>query len=102
MALKAVMEIICGLRYKVRMMGIPIDELTHVMVDNMSMVTNTTRPESTLKKKSNSITYNFIRESAVAKEIKIQHVRTKENTSDMLSKSQSGPERKQLPQMVLK
>ena len=63
-----------GLRNKVRMMGIPIDELTHVMVDNMSVVCNTTRIESILKKKSNRITYHFVRESAVAKEIKIQHV----------------------------
>ena len=86
MALKTAMEIICSLRYKVRMMGIPIDEVTHIMVDNMSMVYNTTRPESTLKKKSKSIAYHFIRESAVAKEIKIQHVGTKVNMSDMLLK----------------
>ena len=84
------------------MMRIPIDKLTHVMVDNMSVVYNTTRLESTLKKKSNSITYHFIRESAVANEIKIQHVGTKENMSEMLSKSLSEPERKQLSQMVRK
>ena len=64
------------------------------MVDNMSMVYNMTRPESTLKRKSNSIAYHFVRESAAAKEIKIQHVRTKDNMSDMLLKSQSGLERK--------
>ena len=101
MALKAAVEIICGLRYKVRFMGIPIDKETHVMVDNMSMVYNTTRLESTLKKKSNSLAYHFIRESTVAKEIKIQHVGAKDNMSDMLSKSQSGPDRKQLAQMLL-
>ena len=65
------------------MMGIPIDEETHVMVDNMSMIYNTTRPESTLKKKSNSIAYHFMRESAAAKEIKIQHVGTMENMTDI-------------------
>ena len=59
---------------------------THIMVENMFMVYNTMRSESTLKKKSNSITFHFMRESA----------------GDMLLKSQSGPERKQLAQMVLK
>ena len=94
MALKAAVGTIHGLIYKGRMMGIPIDEETHIMVDNMSIVYNTTRPESTLKKKSNSITYHFMRESAVAKEIKIQHVTTKKNMSDMLLKHQSGSEKK--------
>ena len=60
MVLKAAMEITCGLRYKVRMMGVPIDKPTHVMVKNMSMVYNTTRPESMLKKKSNSIAYHSL------------------------------------------
>ena len=101
MALKATMEMIKGLRYKVRMMGIPLEEATHVLADNMSVVHNTSRPESTLKKKSNSIVYHFIRESATASEIQISHVESKENISDMLTKIQTGPERKQLAQMVL-
>ena len=76
------------------MRGICINEETHVVVDNMSVVYDTMRPESMLKKKSNGIAYHFVRESAAAKEIKIHHVGTKENMSDMLSKSQSGPKRK--------
>ena len=101
MALKAAVEMIKGLRYKVRMMGIPLEEATHVLVDNMSVVYNTTRPESTLKKKSNSISYHYVRESAAAAEIKISHVESSENVSDMLTKLQTGPERKRLAQMVL-
>ena len=101
MALKAAVEMIKGLRYKVRMMGIPLEEVTHVLVDNMSVVYNTTRPESTLKKKSNSIAYHYVRESAAAAEIKISHVESSENVSDMLTKLQTGPERKRLSQMVL-
>ena len=74
---------------------------THVLVDNMSVVHNTSRLESTLKKKSNSIVYHFMRESAAASEIQISHVESKENISDMLTKIQTGPERKRLAQMVL-
>ena len=101
MALKAAVEMIKGLRYKVRMMGIPLEEATHVLVDNMSVVHNTSRPESTLRKKSNSIAYHFVRESATASEIQILHVESKENISDMLTKIPTGQERKQLAQMVL-
>ena len=70
------------------MMGIPINEETHIMVDNMSVVYDTTRPESMLKKKSNSISYHFMRETAMANEIMIQHIGTKKNMSDMLLKCQ--------------
>jgi hypothetical protein len=44
-----------GLHYKLRMMGVTIDGPTYVDGDNMSVVHNTQRPESVLKKKSNAI-----------------------------------------------
>jgi hypothetical protein len=49
-ALKTGVEIEKGLRYKLRMMGIPLEGDAHVRVDNMSVVKNTSVPESTLKK----------------------------------------------------
>ncbi len=39
------------------MMGIPVDKPSYVYGDNMSVVTNLSRPELTLKKKLNSICY---------------------------------------------
>jgi hypothetical protein len=53
-----------GLRYKLRMTGVTIDGPTYVDGDNMSVVHNTQRPESVLKKKSNTICYHPVRESA--------------------------------------
>jgi len=47
-ALKVAAEMIEGLRYKLRMMGIPISGSAHVMADNQSVITNSTRPESLL------------------------------------------------------
>ena len=44
-----------GLRYKLRMMGVPISGPSFVYGDNMSVIHNTQRPESRLNKKSNSI-----------------------------------------------
>ena len=82
-------------------MGIPLDAATHILVDNMSVVHNTSRPESTRKKKSKHIANHFIRESVAAQEIKIVHEVSQESVSNMLVKFKPGPERKRLAQMVL-
>ncbi|KAL7530823.1 hypothetical protein ACHAXR_003692 [Thalassiosira sp. AJA248-18] len=50
-ALKNVMESLRALRYKLRMMGVPISGPSFTYGDNMSVIHNTQRPESTLKKK---------------------------------------------------
>jgi hypothetical protein len=57
------MEKLRGLRYKLRMMGVPVDGPSFIYVDNKSAITNSSRPESVLKKKCNSICYHACRES---------------------------------------
>ena len=52
-----------GLRYKLRMMGIPISGSSYIYGDNMSIVQNTYKPESVMKKKSNSVCYHAVHES---------------------------------------
>ena len=61
-ALKQFCEYIRGLRYKIWMMGIPVEDPTLVYWDNQSVVTNASLPYSTLKKKSKSAAYHFVRE----------------------------------------
>ncbi|KAL7461354.1 hypothetical protein ACHAXS_001778, partial [Conticribra weissflogii] len=51
-AMKTGVDMLRGLRYKLRMMGVAIDCATHVYGDNMSIIKNTSLPESTLNKKS--------------------------------------------------
>ena len=51
-AMKQCCEYIRGLRYKLRMMGIPVNNPAFVYGDNQSVLWNTTDPDSTLKKKS--------------------------------------------------
>jgi hypothetical protein len=58
--MKQATKYICGLRYKLRMMGIMVDEPAYVFGDNQSVLAITTAPGSTLKKKSNSIAYHFV------------------------------------------
>ena len=60
-AMKTAVELVEGLRYKLQMMGVPLDDSTHVLADNMSVVHNCSNPSSQLKKKSNSIAYHFVR-----------------------------------------
>lgn len=100
-ALKVGMELLIGLRYKVRMMGIPLDGYAHVKVDNMSVVKNTSVPESQLKKKSNSVAYHFVRQMTAADIARISYEPSETNIADMLTKVQAGPTRKRLAQMVL-
>jgi hypothetical protein len=63
-AMKNGIKTCCGLRYKLRMMGVTFSCPTFVYGDNMYVFQNTQQPESVLKKNSNSIFYHAVRESA--------------------------------------
>jgi hypothetical protein len=93
-ALKTAMEANRGLRYKLRMMGVPIDGPTYVFCDNQSVVANTTTPESMLKKKSNAIAYHAVREAVAMGEIIIAYISTDENVADLMTKVLPGGERR--------
>jgi hypothetical protein len=89
-ALRTAIEMIKGLRYKLRMLGVPLDGHAHICVDNQSVVFNTTIPESTLKKKCNAISYHFVREAIASGIGKVSYEPTTSNKADMLTKVQSG------------
>jgi hypothetical protein len=67
-AMKQATEYISGLRYKLRMMDITVDEPAFVFGDNQSVLVNTTALGSTLKKKSNAIAYHFVWEGCTRDE----------------------------------
>jgi 3-keto-L-gulonate-6-phosphate decarboxylase len=101
-AMKQALEATRGIRYKLRMMGIPIDGPTYVYGDNMSVIHNTQRPESTLKKKSNSICYHFVRESVAMGESLTGHVRSEDNPADICTKVIAGGiKRERLTDMIM-
>ena len=93
-AMKHGIEAVRGLRYKLRMMGIEIDGPTYVYGDNMSVVHNTSKPESTLKKKSNAICYHAVRESVAMGESIVAHVPTAENPADLCTKVMPGGQKR--------
>ena len=59
-AMEIGMEILRGLRYKLRMMGIPLLGPLIIYGYNMSVIHNTHRPDYTLIRKRNSIYYHAI------------------------------------------
>ena len=85
-AMKQGMECLRGLRYKLRMMGVAISGPSYIYGDNMSVIHNTQRPESMLKKKSNSICYHAIREAVAMGECLTGHVSTHDNPADICTK----------------
>ena len=50
------------------MMGIPVEGPAFVFGDNQSVLANTSKPHSVLKKKSSLIAYHFVREGVAKNE----------------------------------
>ena len=100
-AMKTAIELIEGLRCKLRMMGMPVNGPTNVFCDNESVFKNATRPESTLKKKHNAIACHRTREACAAGVVRIAWEDGRFNIADVLTKLVSGPRLKQLISHIL-
>ena len=94
-AMKQCCEYLRGLRYKLRMMGIPVSGPAFIFGDNKSVLANSSLPESVLKKKSNSIAYHFVREGSATDEWRTTYVPTIDNVADLLTKRLSGGSKRQ-------
>jgi hypothetical protein len=75
------------------MMGVTLSGPTYVYGDKMSVVFNTQRPEYG-KKKSNSICYHEVRESAAMGESIIGRVPSVENPADVFTKVVPGGQKR--------
>jgi hypothetical protein len=100
-AMKTAIDLIEGLRYKLRMMGIPLAGPTSVFCDNESVVKNSTAPESTLKKRHNAIAYHRAREAQAAGIIRVAWESGDTQIGDLLTKLMPGPRLKELIGYVL-
>ena len=95
-ALKIGMETVRGVRYKLSTMGVPLTGPTYAYGDNMSVIHNTQRPESQLKKKSNYVWYHAIRESVEIGETLTGQISTDHNFADILTNVLYGQKRRRL------
>lgn len=101
-AMRVAVEMNKGLRYKLRMFGIPIEGPTSIFCDNESVVKNTSLPHSTLQKKHHSISYHFVREEAARGAIRIAKIDGKHNLADLFTKTTiPTDDRKRLLQEIL-
>ena len=86
-------EYVCGLRYKLRMLRILVELLTYIFGDNQYVLVNSSKPHSSLKKKSSSIAFHFVREGVVKDEWRVAYLNTNYNPADMATKSLDGGEK---------
>ena len=85
-AMRKAIEMVEGLHYKLRMIGVPIDGATNIYCDNEAVYKNTVVPESTLKKKHHSIAYHRCREAVAAGTVQVAKQGTTKNLADLFTK----------------
>ena len=101
-AMKQACEYIRGLRYKIRMMGIPCEDPCFIFGDNQSVLANTGNPDSQLRKKSCSIAYHFVREGCAANEWRTAYIKTTSNLADLMTKCLSAAKRNEIVRKLLR
>jgi hypothetical protein len=100
-AMKTAIEQVEALRYKLRMMGIPIIGPTNVYCDNEAVFKNSTFPESVIKKKHNAIAYHRTREAQASGTVRIAWESGETNVADVLTKLLPGPRLRDLIRLIL-
>ena len=101
-AMKQCCEYIRGLMYKLSAMGIHIDGPAYIFGDNKSVLVNSSKPTSVLKKKSCSIAYHYVRDGSAKDEWRVTYVNTNDNVADLLTKPlPNGEKRRKFVQMIL-
>lgn len=83
-------EKIMEYRYKLRMMGVPIEGPATFFCDNKSVVISCSIHSNSLKKRHNALAYHKMRECVAAGIIQIFHVQGQNNIADSLTKPVDG------------
>ena len=99
-AMRALVETIIGLRYKLRMFGVPIDGPCQVFCDNEPVTNASMCADVTLKRKHISISYHQAREAVAAGVMLVFYERSATNHSDLFTKSLSKRKRKTLMALI--
>ena len=100
-ALRVAAEQIISLRYKLRMMGVPINGYTNIFCDNESVFKNASIAESRLTKKHNSICFHRVRECVASQIIMPFKVDSQYNLADLLTKSLPSFKRLALRKLIM-
>ena len=85
-AAKQCAEQIRELQETLRMMGIPLEKLAWIIGDNSSVITSSTIPFSSLKKRHQALSYHYVRSNIAHGLLKFCYVGSKENVADTCTK----------------
>ena len=96
MALKHGVETLRGLRYKLRMFGIPIEGPASMYCDNEAVYKNVAVPSSVLSEKMHSMSYHFCREAVAGGVCRVAKEDTLTNLADLFTKILPGAKREDL------
>ena len=100
--LKTAIEQIIALRYKLRMIGIPIEGPARIFCNNEAVYKNASDATLTLKKKYQSIAYHFLRQSVAASIVIIYREDSDTNLTNICTKgSLSGEKQKFLREYLI-
>ena len=72
----------------------------YIYGDNMSVLHNTSKPDSVLRENSISVCYHAVHESVAMGEFIVGHIPSKENVADLMTKVLYGQKRKYMVSMV--
>ena len=87
MAARIATEAVIADRYRLHMLGVPINTSCIMLGDNKSAQTSVSLPSSSLNKKHNAIAYHKVCEAAAAGIVVFAWVRTFFNLADILTKA---------------
>ena len=101
-ALKQGVEALRGLQHKLHMMGVPMSGPSYVHGDNVSVIDNSSKTDSTLNKKSNQVCHHFMHEWVATGECVVTHIPTGDNLGDAATNwFPGGVQRSRLVNVVL-
>ncbi|KAL7460010.1 hypothetical protein ACHAXS_000478 [Conticribra weissflogii] len=85
-SMKTGIDALQGINYKLHMMDMPIDGATHIYGYSMSVINNTSKLESVLKKKNKAVCYHTVCKPVAMGESLTTHIDGNGNPTDLLTK----------------
>ena len=82
------------------MLGITGELPTYIFGDNQSVLVNSSKPHSSLKKKLSSTAFHFVREGAAKDGWRVAYFNTNYNPADMATKSLDGGEKNLISHLI--
>ena len=98
--MRTLVETIIGLRYKLRMFGVPLDMPCNVFCDNEPVTNASMSANATLYRKYFSISYHQAREAVAAGVMLVFYERSFTNHSDLFTKSLTKAKHRELMGLI--